>query len=1059
MYTDLYNELEKQSRDCITEEEVRLAWANTFSKMLGIYFKAERDRNDASYNQIIIEFKNKGMFKGRVGSAKFNEAIHDRLYKYILKKSKDEGIDQGEYTGIASDGDHIVFCYMKDDKIYHQDLMPLSEASVTKVAKALMNDTRRALTTVNLVEDFGHNSKVGTQLMGALSKELTEHFNDKNNNKIKMLFEEWKTLFGQISNLSATQIEQIKKSLKFEIPAIGENSIPGVLFIIHTYNALVMKLLGAEIVSYLNLTQYKDFCENLANQTDDKIISTLRDDIEKSRLFDNVGIKGFVEEAIFSWYLDATDKQDKKNIIEAIKDALIQISLYRMDDLSAARSKDVLKGFYQSLVPDVLRKSLGEFYTPDWLVDVTADKANVNSWLEQRVLDPTCGSGSFLLNVIARKRKEAEVKGLSSEETLDNLIDNVWGFDLNPLAVQSARVNFLIAIADLFVDCKGKEIELPILLADSVYSPAHLPSKNDDIVEYRIGSTHADLLIKLPVELAFDRERLDCVFEEMGRSVEKEIIYDDVKNKLVRRKVITLKESVEWEAPLSETYNRVLELHKKNWNGIWFRIVRNFFWSATAGKFDIVIGNPPWVRWSNLPEDYRRKIKPICQQYTIFSDTPFHGGNELDISGMITYTVSDKWLKTSGTLIFVITQTHFQAPSSQGFRSFIINDQTALVPIEVDDLKLLKPFADAANKTAIATFKKVLTIDVEWKNIYPVKYNVWKNAKGFKRTIVETKSKDEVLKSVSIIQKEANPVGDLRSPWAIMLPNHFKKTESIRGKSEWVQGRKGITADLNGIYFLEILDVDEKNKLVQIETRPNAGKKDIGKPKKFWIEPDLLYPLVKGASDFSSCFFKPKNDLYVLVPNNGITKSYLLDAEDRVEVDLKKTHRYFESYQELLADRSTYKMRLKKYAYYMIYNVGNYTFSPYKVIWAEQSGKFESAVVSSKEMPLRGIQPYVPDHKIYFVDCDNKNKAYYLCGLLTAPIVKEFVESHTIAIQVSNIFKHMKLPTFKKLEPKHIELAMIVESAHNELDNEKRQTLIIKAGVLAELIIEINYKK
>ncbi|MBA6287759.1 Eco57I restriction-modification methylase domain-containing protein [Colwellia sp. MB3u-4] len=1058
MYSELYKELEEKSRDCVTEEEVRLAWSNTFSKMLGIHFKAERDRNDASYNQIIIEFKNKGLFRGRAGSEKFNEAVYDRLYKYILRKSKAEGIEQGEYTGIASDGDHIVFCYMKDDKIYHQDLMPLNEVSVTKVAKALLNDTRRALTTTNLVEDFGHNSKVGTQLMGALSKELTEHFNNENNNKIKMLFEEWKTLFGQISNLSPAQIEQIKKSLKFDIPDIGENSIPGVLFIIHTYNALVMKLLGAEIVSYLNLTQYKDFCENLANQSDDNIINTLRDDIEKSRLFDNVGIKGFVEEAIFSWYLDATDKQDKKDIIEAVKEALIQISLYRMDNLSAARSRDVLKGFYQSLVPDVLRKSLGEFYTPDWLVDVTADKANVDSWLEQRVLDPTCGSGSFLLNVIARKRKEAEIKGLSSEETLDNLINNVWGFDLNPLAVQSARVNFLIAIADLFADCKGKEIELPILLADSVYSPAHLPSKDDDIVEYRIGSTHADLLIKLPSELAFDRERLDFVFEEMGRSVEKEILYKDVATKLVRRKILTLKESKEWETPLSETYNRVLELHKNNWNGIWFRIVRNFFWSATAGKFNIILGNPPWVRWSNLPEDYRKKIKPICQQYTIFSDTPFHGGNELDISGMITYTVSDKWLETSGTLIFVITQTHFQAPSSQGFRSFIINDETALVPIEVDDLKLLKPFADAANKTAIATFKKVLTKSHDGKDIYPVKYNVWENAKGFKKVIPETNSKEEVLNSVSIIPKEANPVGDLRSPWAIMLPSHFEKTEAIRGKSEWIQGRKGVTADLNGIYFLEILDVDEKNQLVLIETRPNAGKKDIGKAKRFWIEPDLLYPLVKGASDFSSCYFKPKNDLYVLVPNKGITKSYLLDAEDIVEGDLKKTHRYFESYQELLADRSTYKMRLKKYAYYMIYNVGEYTFAPYKVIWAEQSGKFEAAVVSSKEMPLKGIQPYVPDHKIYFVDCDDKNKAHYLCGLLTAPIVKEFVESHTIAIQVSNIFKHMELPVFKKSESSHKKLALIVEKAHNEADKSKRQELILKAGVLAESIIESSKK-
>jgi|SRR5208283_3582121 len=74
---------------------------------------------------------------------------------------------------------------------------------------------------------------------------------------------------------------------------------------------------------------------------------------------------------------------------------------------------------------------------------------------------------------------------------------------------------------------------------------------------------------------------------------------------------------------------------------------------------------------------------------------------------MITYTVGDKWLKESGTLVFVITQTHFQSPSSQGFRSFTINAEANLIPIEIDDLKKLKAFSKVANKTAIMRLKKV----------------------------------------------------------------------------------------------------------------------------------------------------------------------------------------------------------------------------------------------------------------------------------------------------------------------------------------------------------------
>ncbi|WP_198264722.1 hypothetical protein [sulfur-oxidizing endosymbiont of Gigantopelta aegis] len=47
----------------------------------------------------------------------------------------------------------------------------------------------------------------------------------------------------------------------------------------------------------------------------------------------------------------------------------------------------------------------------------------------------------------------------------------------------------------------------------------------------------------------------------------------------------------EWRSPLKHTYEKILDLHERNWNGIWFRIVRNFFWSAIAGKFDVVVGN------------------------------------------------------------------------------------------------------------------------------------------------------------------------------------------------------------------------------------------------------------------------------------------------------------------------------------------------------------------------------------------------------------------------------------------------------------------------------------
>lgn len=1048
----LFENIQRDSRRWKTEAEVRNDWLRHLQNKLGIHFEIEQDRNDATYNQVIIEFKNKGLFNGSISSPKFREAVFDRLKPYIQSKAEKEGLNVSEYTGIATDGDHIVFCYMQEDEIFPQALVPFSEISIHKVVLVLQQNSRRALTTQNLVVDLGHTSDTGAKLMGALSRGLATELSESKNTKAKMLFEEWRTLFGQVANLTASQTTEIQNTLRFVPPNVrAEDRIPSILFIIHTYNALVMKLLGAEIVSQFNgLTQYKYFCEYTAMQDDADLLTVLQDDIEKGRLFDSVGIRGFVGEAIFSWYLEISES-NLYELTTAIKNTLIQISLFRMDDLASTRSRDVLKGFYQSLVPDTLRKSLGEFYTPDWLVKVTTDKAQVDNWLEQKVLDPTCGSGSFIIEVIHRKRQQAEAKGWEAEQILSHLLENVWGFDLNPLAVQAARVNFLIAISDLFISSSSEEIELPILLADSVYSPASTPDGSDDTVVYQIGSIHANLSITLPSELAFNRRKLEVIFNQMEETVERDQDFGTIGKRLLKQDWVTPDKWSEWENILAQTFNQVVELHKKDWNGIWFRIIRNFFWSATTDQFDLVIGNPPWVRWSALPDLYKERIKPTCEQYQIFSDTPFHGGNELDISGMLTYTVADKWLVENGKLVFVITQTHFQAPSSQGFRSFTIDDEYLLQPLEIDDLKALKPFPDATNRTSIAAFQKTSASSA----IYPVPYKIWTNKPGYSRTIPETLSKEEVLNRIVVSSQAANPVDEARSPWAIMPQEQFKRVEIIRGSSEWIQGRKGVTADLNGLYMVNLIDFDEQRKRVLIETRPNAGRKTKQlAAKKYWIEPDLLYPLLKGASDISSCYIQPKSELYVIVPNRGITKHYLEEAEEQIEYSLENTRKYFLDYEELLLDRSTYKARLAKYPFYMIYNVGAYTFAPYKVVWAEQSRQFHAAVVTGKEMPVNGYRVYVPDHKLYFVNFEDKNMAYYLCGLLNAPLVQDFVQSHTISIQVSNIFKHMNLPEFEFENPQHQLLCRITEEAHSEHNEKNRAQLIDQVGILAENIIE-----
>lgn len=546
MYIDQYNQLRRRRHDWQTEEEVRLGWITELQNKLGINFHAERGRSDADYNQIIIEFKNVGLFHGSTTSPKFLEALEE-LSRYIPAKAHAEGIDVQNYLGIAIDGDSIAFAYIPEDgeHIVPGPIMPLSPASVKMVFEACRHSSRRALTATNLIEDFGHGSLAGSRLMQALSDALMPYLDTPENNKVKMLYMEWKALYGQVADLSLFQVDAIMRSIGFTCASTVRDKLSRILFIIHTFDSILIKLLAAEIVSHFSeLTAYPDFAQTAISANEQGLISILNQDIEHSQLYDRANIHGFVEEPLFSWYIDVCAENItadvSREIIDSLKDVLIKLSFYQMEDLSHAQTNDVLKRFYQNIVPQVLRKSLGEFYTPDWLVEVSLDKV-VGQFDELKFLDPTCGSASFLLAIIKKIRTSSR---LPATELLQRITQNVWGFDLNPLAVQTARVNYLIAISDLIAEAPGIDIEIPVLLADAIYAPSPENGNGTSVVNYVIGSDVADLAITLPTVLAQSRDRLDSVFSVMSEYIERNMEPEQMLDGLISRHAISLEEKM-----------------------------------------------------------------------------------------------------------------------------------------------------------------------------------------------------------------------------------------------------------------------------------------------------------------------------------------------------------------------------------------------------------------------------------------------------------------------------------------------------------------------------------
>ena len=91
---------------------------------------------------------------------------------------------------------------------------------------------------------------------------------------------------------------------------------------------------------------------------------------------------------------------------------------------------------------------LGEYYTPSWLVEHMLDRLEYRGGLDESILDPACGSGNFFLAAIRRIRRRWESQ-IPPVELADKIAENVVGFDLNPIAVLTARANYLLAVGDL----------------------------------------------------------------------------------------------------------------------------------------------------------------------------------------------------------------------------------------------------------------------------------------------------------------------------------------------------------------------------------------------------------------------------------------------------------------------------------------------------------------------------------------------------------------------------------------------------------------------------------
>jgi SAM-dependent methyltransferase len=590
-------------------------------------------RADSVFNRFVVEYKRPGELGDSLAHPKTSKAV-EQLKEYLRKLARDERQDLARIAGVVFDGCFLVFVRYRDGNFAVERPVPATQATLERLLTWLSSTASGiALTAENLTRDFGieqlRTQRILRALYGGLTTALQPNANgNPTNPMVNNLFRQWQTFFSQSIDYSEAfggrKLEPLQKwARKAGIDIKSAEEAERLFFVIHTYFALLAKLLGYLAVSRVlahglgapPLGQWLSDSETLQKQLHN---------LESGGIFRQLGIVNLLEGDFFAWYLYAWNN----HIERALRGILQRLDEYDPTTLAVVpeETRDLFKQLYHYLLPREIRHNLGEYYTPDWLalhlLQRTAPELfetptpECESQLRQRVLntrflDPACGSGTFLVLLIARLRELGRDLLLPESELLDAILQNVVGFDLNPLAVLTARVNYLLAIADLLPHRK-RDIVLPVYLADSIRTPAQghdLYSHDAYTFPTAVGA------FEIPAALCrigvFDR------FCDLLEACVNSDTLPDAFVQRVERELAPADWNAEDAARIKQTYERLRELHAQGLNGLWARLLKNNFAPLTVGQFDYIVGNPPWINWEHLPDSYREDTKHLWERYQL----------------------------------------------------------------------------------------------------------------------------------------------------------------------------------------------------------------------------------------------------------------------------------------------------------------------------------------------------------------------------------------------------------------------------------------------------------
>ena len=443
-----------------------------------------------------------------------------------------------------------------------------------------------------------------------------------------------KALYGEYAgDLAQRRLEQVLPELPLDPDGVVAGSPKEMddLFVRHTYLTAVI---GMVVQASFGIDIYA-------------LAETHAEDLLHGREFrSKTGLQGIVESDFFAWPTEVGGLPMLRTLAHRVA---------RFDWQEAPN--DVAAILYQTVIPPDERRKLGEYYTPDWLARAIVREV-VTDPLGQYVLDPACGSGTFVAEAVTHFIETARGTSLDPKDVLEWLRFSISGIDVHPVAVHLARSAWVLAAQPAIQAAVeyglSTNITVPIYLGDAL----QLRFRTGDMfAEHNVTiqvEDESNTQLVFPVSLVKRAETFDALMGDVAEAIESG---DDPSFALDDHGIADPGE----RQALERTIASLRMLHGEGRDHIWAYYTRNLVRpvALARSKVDVIVGNPPWLNYNQTVSTLRTELERQSKDlYGIWAGGKY--ATHQDVAGLFFSRSVDLYLKDGGAIGMVMPHSTLQ---------------------------------------------------------------------------------------------------------------------------------------------------------------------------------------------------------------------------------------------------------------------------------------------------------------------------------------------------------------------------------------------------------------